>query len=57
MKDAIYSICFVLVLAYLAFGGARNLLKKDTPKPLLNPAVTYVLPDMPKAVEGKRFSF
>ena len=30
MKDAIYTIVFGLVLAYLAFGGARNLLKKDT---------------------------
>lgn len=57
MKDAIYSICFVLVLAYLAFGGARNLFKRETPKPLPNPAVTYVLPDMPSSVEGKRFSF
>lgn len=25
MKDAIYTICFGLVLAYLAFGGARQI--------------------------------
>jgi hypothetical protein len=57
MKDAIYSICFVLVLAYLAFGGARNLFKMESPKPLPNPAVTYVLPDVPEATDKKRFTF
>jgi hypothetical protein len=36
--NAIYSIIFGLVLAYLAFGGARQLFKPAAPK---NPLVHY----------------
>lgn len=53
-----YSICFGLVLAYLAFGGARSLLKKDTPKP--NSSLVYKPSEVKPtttATEKRRYSF
>ena len=54
-----YTICSILVMAYLAFGGARSLLlKKDTPKTQPNTSLVYT----PSAVkttseEKRRYSF
>lgn len=55
------TILFGLVLAYLAFGGARSLLMKDTPKTQPNTSLVY----KPSAVtttttttgEKRRYSF
>lgn len=55
-----YTICSILVMAYLAFGGARSLLlKKDTPKP--NSSLVYkpseVKPTTTTTGEKRRYSF
>ena len=54
------TILFGLALAYLAFGGARSLLMKDTPKTQPNTSLVY----KPSAVntntttgEKRRYSF
>lgn len=52
------TILFGLALAYLAFGGARSLLMKDTPKTQPSTSLVYT----PSAVkttseEKRRYSF
>lgn len=55
----LYTICFGLVLAYLAFGGARSLLlRKDTPKTHPSASLVYK-PSTTTTTTGekRRYSF